>query len=88
MQADGSQVPDPLGTCEMQAYIYGSKIGLAEVLEHQGEKHTAQHLRSEAREFKKRFNDFFWMEKEGRWRWASMRRTGRSVRSLLMPGTA
>jgi glycogen debranching enzyme len=65
VHADGSQVPDPLGTCEMQAYIYGSKVGLAEVLEHLGEKHAARHLKSEAREFKKRFNNFFWMEKEG-----------------------
>ena len=42
VHADGSQVRDPLGTCEMQAYIYGSKMGLAEVLEHSKERMLPQ----------------------------------------------
>ncbi|MEO8726476.1 MAG: glycogen debranching N-terminal domain-containing protein [Acidobacteriaceae bacterium] len=66
VHADGSQVKDPLGTCEMQAYVYGSKIGLAEVLSwiEPGEKDLIKRLRCEAAELKQRFNDFFWMPEE------------------------
>ncbi len=65
VHADGSQVVDPLGTCEMQSYIYNSKIGLAEILDRFGEVAEARRLKAEAIEFKKRFNDFFWMPDEG-----------------------
>jgi glycogen debranching enzyme len=64
VHADGSQVSAPLGTCEMQAYLYGSKVGLGEVLAALGEKETAAQLASEAAEVRRRFNDFFWMEDE------------------------
>lgn len=64
VHADGSQVAAPLGTCEMQAYVYGSKVGLAEVLASLGENDTAALLASEAAELRRRFNDFFWMEDE------------------------
>lgn len=62
---DGSQVGDPLGTCEMQGYVYASKLRLAEVLWHVGDRENAQRLRADADELKKRFNDFFWMKEEG-----------------------
>ncbi len=65
VHADGSQVSAPLGTCEMQAYAYGSKVGLGEVLAALGEKDAAARLAAEAAELKRRFNDGFWMEEEG-----------------------
>ncbi len=65
VHADGSQVSDPLGTCEMQSYIYKSKVGIAEVLKSIGEVAEAEKLKSEAIGFKKRFNEFFWMPDEG-----------------------
>ncbi|HEX3904569.1 MAG TPA: glycogen debranching N-terminal domain-containing protein [Polyangia bacterium] len=65
VHADGSQVSAPLGTCEMQAYAYGSKVGLGEVLAALGEKEAAARLTAEAAELKGRFNDLFWMEDEG-----------------------
>ncbi|HXE10978.1 MAG TPA: glycogen debranching N-terminal domain-containing protein [Bryobacteraceae bacterium] len=62
--ADGKQVPDPLGTCEMQAFAYASKLHFAELLWWFDEIHLAKQLYDEAIELKKRFNDTFWMEDE------------------------
>jgi glycogen debranching enzyme len=61
---DGSQVDDPLGTCEMQGCLYASKLGMANVLGSMGDRQTSQRLAQEARELKKHFNEFFWMPKE------------------------
>ena len=61
---DGTQVPDPLGTCEMQAFIYASKMNLSEVLWWLGEADIAAKLFHQAEELKKRFNEAFWMEDE------------------------
>lgn len=61
---DGSQVKDPLGTCEMQGFAYASKMALAEVLFWLGEIAQARRLYNEAVELKKRFNEAFWMEDE------------------------
>ena len=63
--ADGSQVRAPLGTCEMQAFAYASKLHLSEVLWWLDERELAARLFDEAGELKKRFNDVFWMEREG-----------------------
>jgi len=62
---DGSQVEDPLGTCEMQAFAYAAKLHFAETLWWLGETERAQQLYSEADELKKRFNDRFWIEDQG-----------------------
>lgn len=62
---DGSQVKDPIGTCEMQAFIYAAKLQFSELLWHLGRADDARRLYREAEELKKRFNDKFWMEKEG-----------------------
>ncbi len=57
---DGSQVEDPLGTCEMQAFAYAAKLHFSEVLWWLGEEEQARRLYHEADELKKRFNDHFW----------------------------
>src|SRR6185312_6598476 len=62
---DGSQVKDPLGTCEMQAFVYASKMHLSEVLWWVDEFEISRKLLREAEDLKKRFNEFFWMEKAG-----------------------
>lgn len=62
---DGSQVEAPIGTCEMQAFVYASKLHFSEVLWWMGEKDLAKRLYREASELKKRFNEAFWMEDEG-----------------------
>ncbi|HTT18939.1 MAG TPA: glycogen debranching N-terminal domain-containing protein [Candidatus Sulfotelmatobacter sp.] len=61
---DGSQVDDPLGTCEMQAFAYAAKLHFSELLWWVGEIDQARKLHREAEELKKRFNDRFWMEDE------------------------
>ncbi len=63
--ADGSQVKDPLGTCEMQAFVFISKLFMSEMLTWFGDIDTAKRLYHEAQELKKRFNEVFWMEHEG-----------------------
>ena len=62
---DGSQVPTPIGTCEMQGFVYAAKIVFSEVLWWLGEVADAERLYEEAGELKKRFNAKFWMEDEG-----------------------
>ena len=62
---DGSQVPTPIGTCEMQAFAYAAKRQLAEVLWGTGERSEAVALYEQATELKKRFNNYFWMDDEG-----------------------
>ncbi len=61
---DGSQVEDPLGTCEMQGCAYASKLALAGVLWAMDDRKTSRRLVKEARELKKRFNEFFWMPED------------------------
>jgi glycogen debranching enzyme len=62
---DGSQVEDPLGTCEMQAFAYVAKLQFSELLWWMGEVAQARTLHREANELKKRFNEKFWIEDEG-----------------------
>src|SRR5947209_3465976 len=81
VQADGSQVKDPLGTCEMQGFVYASKMHLSEVLWCIGESTLAKRLLREAEELKKRFNDFFWMDNAGYFGMA-LDSKGRLVRSI------
>ena len=62
---DGREVQDPLGTCEMQAFAYASKLHFSEVLWWLGETDLAKKLYRESQELRRRFNDAFWMEDEG-----------------------
>lgn len=62
---DGSLVEAPIATCEEQAFAYLAKLHMSEVLWWLDDKENAKRLHKEAGELKKRFNDAFWMEKEG-----------------------
>ncbi|HEX5413271.1 MAG TPA: glycogen debranching N-terminal domain-containing protein [Terriglobia bacterium] len=62
---DGSQVENPLGTCEMQAFAYAAKLHFSELLWWFGHAGEARRLHREAKELKERFNSFFWMEDVG-----------------------
>lgn len=62
---DGSQVPVPIGTCEMQAFVYAAKLQLSEVLWWLGQVSVAKQLFAQAKTLKQRFNERFWMEDEG-----------------------
>jgi glycogen debranching enzyme len=58
---DGSQVEPPIATCEEQGFAYAAKLQFAEVLWWFDRKEEAKSLYHEAEEFKKRFNERFWM---------------------------
>lgn len=60
--ADGSQVEPPIATCEEQAFVYVSKLHMAEMLWWLDRKDEAKRLYHQATELKKRFNEEFWME--------------------------
>ena len=62
---DGSQVAAPIGTSEMQAFMYAAKLHFSEVMARLGEADIARRMVAEAEELKKRFNEKFWMEDEG-----------------------
>lgn len=61
---DGSQVSTPIATCETQAFVYGAKRHLAEMLWWLGRTDEAKTLYQQAEELKRRFNDVFWIEDE------------------------
>ena len=65
VHADGSQAADPLGTCEMQAFVYASKLHFSQMLWWLGEVAHARRLFKESQKLKENFNAVFWMEKEG-----------------------
>lgn len=63
--ADGSQVKQPKGLCELQGYVYDAKIRMAEIFQALGEGARANELLRQAETLKQRFNETFWMEDEG-----------------------
>ncbi len=62
---DGSQVEQPIATCELQGYVYDAKLRMAEVFDLLGEKETSRQLRDDAAQLKRRFNEVFWNEEDG-----------------------
>ena len=65
VHADGGIVEPPIATCEEQAFVYVSKLHMAEMLWWLDRKDEAKQLYHQATELKKRFNEAFWMESEG-----------------------
>jgi len=63
--ADGSEVQDPIAPCEEQGFLYIAKIRMAEMLWWIGDKDLAEKFFHQAGELKKKFNEAFWMEREG-----------------------
>jgi glycogen debranching enzyme len=62
---DGSQVHQPKALCELQGYVFDAKLRMAEVFDALGETDRAAALREQASELQRRFDDAFWMDKEG-----------------------
>lgn len=58
--------PDlPIGTCEMQAYVYGAKVQMAPLFDAWGDVERAARLRQEAAELRRRFHETFWLDQPG-----------------------
>jgi glycogen debranching enzyme len=55
----------PIGTSEMQAYVYGAKSRMAALFEAWGDGRRASQLRQEAAELRARFIKAFWLEPQG-----------------------
>ncbi len=65
LQFRDGKIPDPpIALCEAQAYVYAAKLGLAEVVDRQGEHEWATQLRTQAARLKVQFNAKFWMPEE------------------------
>jgi glycogen debranching enzyme len=62
---DGSQVADPIASCETQGYAYAAKVAMANVLQAMGDAEQARVFAEAAAALKRRFNDVFWLEREG-----------------------
>ncbi len=61
---DGRQVDPPIGTCELQGYVYDAKLRMAELYDVLERPRRARTLRRQAATLKQRFNDRFWMPDE------------------------
>lgn len=55
----------PIGTSEMQAYVYGAKARIAPLFEAWGDTAKASQLRSQAAELRRKFIETFWIEPSG-----------------------
>jgi glycogen debranching enzyme len=62
---DGTPVAPPIATCEEQAFVYAAKLHLSEFFWSRRDKDTAKRLYREAADLKRRFNESFWLEREG-----------------------
>jgi glycogen debranching enzyme len=63
--ADGTQVQQPKGLCELQGYVYDARIRMVEVFQALGDEKRAQVLLQQAQQLKHNFQHAFWMEDEG-----------------------
>jgi glycogen debranching enzyme len=65
LDESGSFPELPVGTSEMQAYVYGAKTRIAPLFEAWGDSTRAAKLRSEAAGLRRKFIETFWMEPRG-----------------------
>ena len=65
VEADGTLAPLPIGTCELQGYVFDAKTRMAEIYEVLGRDKDARRLRREAQRLYERVNEEFWWEEEG-----------------------
>jgi glycogen debranching enzyme len=62
---DGTPVPPPIATCELQGYRYAAQELMGLMAWVRGERRAARGFWRSARALKRRFNRDFWMEDEG-----------------------
>lgn len=65
MHADGRLAAAPIKLCEVQAYSFRARMGMAALAKLLGENELAAKLRLEALQFRARFSEEFWDFKEG-----------------------
>jgi glycogen debranching enzyme len=62
---DGRSAEPPIALCEVQAYVYAAKLGLAEVAEAIGMYEESKKLFHEATALRRRFEEAFWSPELG-----------------------
>jgi glycogen debranching enzyme len=62
MHADGRLAEGPIALCEVQAYVYGARSGLARVARRLGHGARAEQLESAAQRMRSAFADAFWCD--------------------------
>jgi len=77
----GKLVPDPVATCETQAYAHQALTALAHLMSCADEPDEAARLAGVAARLKRRFNQLFWIDAEGTFAMA-VDAQGRQVRSV------
>lgn len=65
LDESGEYPPHPIGTCEMQAYVYAAQRCMAGLFEAWGDHDIATHLPKAAEALRRRFVDAWWLEDEG-----------------------
>jgi glycogen debranching enzyme len=63
--ADGRMAEPPIALCEVQAYVYDAYMARAWMAYDAGETALGDELADQAAQFKKRFNEQFWMPDRG-----------------------
>lgn len=64
-EADGTLAALPIGTCELQGYVFDAKNRMAEVYDVLDRPKDARRLRRQAQKLYDRVNEQFWWEEEG-----------------------
>lgn len=62
---DGTLARGPIALCEVQAYVYAGKRGIATIAEDLGYPELAVKLRSQAEELRHKFSETFWSDDLG-----------------------
>ncbi|HKC49855.1 MAG TPA: glycogen debranching N-terminal domain-containing protein [Myxococcota bacterium] len=65
MHADGSLAEGPIALCEVQAYVYAAKLGMARFARQLGDPRLAQTLEQAALRLRLQFESAFWCEELG-----------------------
>ena len=60
--ADGQPADGPIAICELQAYVYAAKLGVANLATTLGHTEKAETLQREAESLRQRFEEAFWCE--------------------------
>jgi glycogen debranching enzyme len=63
--SDGRLAVGPIALCEVQAYVYAAKTGIAAVAEDLGHRELGTRLRAQASELRTRFQTMFWSDELG-----------------------
>ena len=63
--SDGQLATGPIALCEVQAYVYAAKNGIANVAEDLGDRQLADRLRAEAGKLRSEFQRKFWTDELG-----------------------